>query len=221
MTSEVQQDGVQPAETVEVSAPAPTKAERADKLVRSHALWAAGMGLIPVPVLDVAGVAGIQYALIGELAKVYDLPFSKERVRALAAAVLGGGLPAVVASGGVSSIAKAVPFVGTILGAAVMPALSAASTIALGRVFTQHFEAGGTLLDFDADKMRAYFVEEFEKAREETSNLVDAAANVVRDRKAEGKAEVAASKAEAAASKSEAAAGRGSAASAAAPSAAR
>lgn len=185
MASEVQQDVTLPVESVEAPAVVPTQAERADKLIRSHALWAAGMGLIPVPVLDVAGVASIQYALIGELAKLYDLPFSKERIRALAAAVLGGGLPAVIAGGGVSSLAKAVPFVGTLLGAAVMPALSAASTVALGRVFTQHFEAGGTLLDFDADKMRTYFVEEFEKAREETSKLVDTTTEAVRDRKAE------------------------------------
>lgn len=185
MTSEVQQNDAQATEVEKVEAPAPvvTRAEKADKLVRSHALWAAGVGLIPVPVLDVAGVAGVQYALISELAKLYELQFSKERIRALAASLLGSGVPAVVAGGGAISIAKAVPFIGTILGAAVLPALSAASTIALGRVFTQHFEAGGTLLDFDADKVRAYFAEEFEKARGETVDLVDAAASVVRDRK--------------------------------------
>lgn len=189
MASEVQQNDAQPVENIEVSVPVPTRAEKADKLVRSHALWAAGVGLIPVPVLDVAGVAGVQYALISELAKLYDLPFSKERIRALAASLLGSGVPAVVAGGGAISIAKAVPFVGTILGAAVLPALSAASTIALGRVFTQHFEAGGTLLDFDADKVRTYFAEEFEKARGETADLVDVAANAIRDRKGNASAE--------------------------------
>jgi hypothetical protein len=35
----------------------------------------------------------------------------------------------------------------------------------MGRVFSQHFEAGGTLLDFDADKLRSHFKTEFEAAK--------------------------------------------------------
>ena len=37
-----------------------------------------------------------------------------------------------------------VPVVGPLTGIALMPALSAAATLALGKVFIQHFEAGGT-----------------------------------------------------------------------------
>jgi hypothetical protein len=47
----------------------------------------------------------------------------------------------------------------------LLPALALASTVAVGRVFLQHFEAGGTLLDFDPEKMKSYFEAEFNKAR--------------------------------------------------------
>ncbi|MFG1425028.1 YcjF family protein [Roseixanthobacter glucoisosaccharinicivorans] len=183
MVSDVQNDHESHVDSPVASAPLVSNQDKAEKIVRSHALWAAGMGLIPLPVVDVAGVAGIQYTMIGELAKVYDLPFSRERIRAVAASVLGGGIPAVMTTGGLGSIAKSVPFIGALLGAAVMPALSAAATVALGRVFTQHFEAGGTLLDFEPEKMRAYFVQEFEKARADTSSLLSNAGDTMRGRK--------------------------------------
>ena len=45
-----------------------------------------------------------------------------------------------------------------------MPAFNAAATYALGRVFIQHFECGGTILDLDPDKVREHFRREFEAA---------------------------------------------------------
>jgi hypothetical protein len=47
----------------------------------------------------------------------------------------------------------------------LVPTLASAATIAIGRVFTQHFETGGTLLDIDADKLRTHFKAEFEAAK--------------------------------------------------------
>jgi hypothetical protein len=46
-----------------------------------------------------------------------------------------------------------------------MPAFGAAATYAVGQVFIQHFESGGTFLDFDPDKVREHFRQEFDRAR--------------------------------------------------------
>ena len=46
-----------------------------------------------------------------------------------------------------------------------MPAAAGASTYAVGQVFIQHFESGGTFLDFDPDKVKAYFAEQVEKGK--------------------------------------------------------
>ncbi|MET7245169.1 YcjF family protein [Methylobacterium sp. EM32] len=152
------------AKTVDAALPT-SRREQVDQIIRKYTLWSAGLGLIPLPVLDVAAVATAQYKMVGELAKLYDLPFSQERVRVLVGSLLGSGLPAVLAGGGIGSLAKSIPLVGTLAGAAVMPALSAAATIALARVFVQHFEAGGTLLDFEPETMKSYFKTEFERAQ--------------------------------------------------------
>ncbi len=110
------------AKTVDAALPR-SRREQVDQIIRKYTMWSAGLGLIPLPVLDVAAVATAQYKMVGELAKLYDLPFSQERVRVLVGSLLGSGLPAVLAGGGVGSLAKAIPFVGTLAGAAVMPAL--------------------------------------------------------------------------------------------------
>ena len=46
-----------------------------------------------------------------------------------------------------------------------MAIFSGAYTWALGRVFIQHFESGGTFLNFDAEKVREHFKAEFEEGR--------------------------------------------------------
>jgi hypothetical protein len=55
-----------------------------------------------------------------------------------------------------------VPILGSIVSGFVMPVLSAGATYAIGKAFIQHFESGGTLLDFNPPDYR-----EFVKAQKE------------------------------------------------------
>jgi len=142
---------------------------QANTITNHHAIMAAGFGLVPVPWVDLATVSGVQVNMIRELANLYNVPFSKEIGRSVIAGVIGGGVPFLVSSlGVVGSTLKAVPFVGSYIGAAIMPGLSTLTTIALGRLFTSHFEAGGNLLNLDVKEMREHFRREFEKAKAET-----------------------------------------------------
>jgi hypothetical protein len=50
-----------------------------------------------------------------------------------------------------------------------MPVFAGAATYAIGKVFIQHFEAGGTLLDFEPAKVREHFRQQFEKGRDLSS----------------------------------------------------
>lgn len=141
--------------------------DRANDIVNTHSLWGASMGLIPFPVVDLAAIIAVQMKMIADLSKLYGVPFKKDLARASVGSLLGGGVPYALTTGGVGSLAKSVPLVGQYLGIAVMPALAGACTLAVGRIFAQHFESGGTLLNFDADKMRAHFEEELEQAKKE------------------------------------------------------
>jgi len=164
MTETVQLDA---AEVVDV--PELTDAEilqaKATSTIRKYAAVSAGLGFIPVPGLDVASISSVQYSMIRDLAEYYGVSAGKDQIRVILASLLGGAAPVMVTAAGLGSAVKAVPLVGTIAGMILMPSLAAASTLAIGRVFNQHFASGGTLLSFDAEKMRDHFKAEFEAAK--------------------------------------------------------
>jgi sugar phosphate isomerase/epimerase len=58
-----------------------------------------------------------------------------------------------------------VEVVGTFVGTPSMVLFCGASTYALGKVFVQHFESGGTFLDFEPAKVKEYFQKEFENGQ--------------------------------------------------------
>jgi uncharacterized protein (DUF697 family) len=132
-----------------------TREEMASKLVDRFALWSGVAGLIPLPVVDVFAVGGLQIQMVRRISQIYDIEFSENRGKALVASLAGSMIPAT--SGiGAASVLKTVPVIGTIAGGFVMPALSAGATYAIGKAFIQHFATGGTLLDFNPPDYREF-----------------------------------------------------------------
>ena len=135
----------------------------ASSIIKTYMGWSAGAAFLPVPYLDLAAVTALQIKMVADLAAVYEVPFSRNVVKTIIAGLLGSVLPSTLARG-LSSFIKAIPGIGTFLGVITAPAFSTASTYAVGKVFVQHFEAGGNVLNFDADAMREHFKHEFESA---------------------------------------------------------
>ncbi len=135
--------------------------EMASKLVERFAMWSGAAGLIPVPGVDIVTVGGVQIQMLRRLSQIYDVPFTENRGKALIFALAGSMIPA-TSGMGAASVFKAVPFVGMLASAFVMPVLSAGATYAIGKAFIQHFASGGTLLDFNPPDYR-----EFIKAQKE------------------------------------------------------
>ena len=155
----------QPTESPETGqATAETPEQRhvtAAKLVDRFSLWSGVGGLIPLPFVDVLAVGGLQLQMLRRLSQIYDVQFSENRGKAVIASLAGTMIP--VTSGmGAASALKSVPLLGTIASAFVMPVLSAGATYAIGKAFIQHFESGGTLLDFNPPDYK-----EFIKAQKE------------------------------------------------------
>jgi uncharacterized protein (DUF697 family) len=147
-----------PLEGEAVAATATTpegRQETAAKLVDRFALWSGVAGLIPIPVVDVATVGGLQVQMLRRISQIYDVEFSQNRGKALIAALAGTMIPATSGIGAASAL-KAIPVLGTLAGAFVMPVLSAGASYAIGRAFIQHFESGGTLLDFNPPDYREF-----------------------------------------------------------------
>jgi uncharacterized protein (DUF697 family) len=80
------------------------------------------------------------------------------------AALIGGSFPTSVAPL-VISLTKMIPLVGSTIGAVSLPLVSGASTYAVGKVFIQHFESGGTFLTFDPETVRAYYAEKLKEGK--------------------------------------------------------
>jgi uncharacterized protein (DUF697 family) len=133
----------------------------ASKLVDRFAIWSGVAGLVPLPVVDVLAVGGLQVQMLRRLSQVYNVEFSENRGKALIAALAGCMIPATSGMGAASAL-KAIPVVNILAAGFVMPVLSAGATFAIGKAFIQHFESGGTLLDFNPPDYR-----EFVKAQKE------------------------------------------------------
>jgi len=134
-----------------------SRLEQARRTIRNHVIGAGATPLLlPLPFIDLAVVAGVQLNMLRSLAKIYERPFSEELAKKLLGALVGTSVPAAAVG-----LLRAIPVVGQ-LGAAVG---GAASTHAIGEVFVQHFESGGTLLGFDPAKVREHYRRELENAQ--------------------------------------------------------
>ena len=129
----------------------------ANKITKRKTVYAAGAGLIPFPVLDAATLMAIQLTMIRSIGNLYGVPFKEDLVKPLIGSLAG--------SFGSVGIIKIVPGLGTVLGGTATVLSGAAVTYALGKVFTNHFDQGGTLLGFDPVASRAYFLKEFDAGR--------------------------------------------------------
>ncbi len=136
--------------------------EEAEKTIRNHTYVAVGVGLIPLPLVDLVSITAVQLNLVNSLSKVYGLEFKADLARNIIGAVVGSVTPMGLARP-LASIVKVVPFIGSAVGMLSLSITAGAATYALGKVFVQHFESGGTFLTFDPAKVRAYYAEQFEK----------------------------------------------------------
>jgi uncharacterized protein (DUF697 family) len=144
--------------------------EDVDKLIRHHMYSAFGIGLIPLPLLDMAALTGIQINLVRKLAKMHGVPFSRDKVKNILSS-LAVGAGSAVAGVPAASFVKVIPIVGYSFGAVSMSALASAATYAVGKVFNQHFASGGTFLSFDSEKVKDYYAKMFKKGKDEASGI--------------------------------------------------
>lgn len=140
-------------------------AEKADQLIKKYAFRSSLTGFIPIPLVDTLGLMGVQQLMLYSLAKLYDIPYSKARAKTRIAG-LTSGLTATMTRPMLGSALKLIPGVGTLVGGASSAMLGSASTYAVGKVFQQHFEAGGNLDDFDPKVAKETFNAEFKKGKE-------------------------------------------------------
>lgn len=133
-------------------------------ITKNYVIISMGAALIPIPLLDLVAISSVQLKMLHKLASLYQIKFSKNLTKPLIGALLGGLVPVSISTR-MASLAKGVLGVGTATGIISLSILSGAATYAISRVFTQHFESGGTFLDFEPEKVREYFINEFKRGQ--------------------------------------------------------
>jgi len=154
----------------EVSNAAAGREERLEKLSKHHILASMGVGLVPLPVVDIVALMGIQLNMIRKLSSEYGILFRQDMGKSIISSLMGGVLPMTLGLG-IASLIKFIPLIGYTTSAVTMPIVSGAATYAIYKVFVQHFESGGTFLDLDPAKVKAYFAEQFAKGKKFAKDL--------------------------------------------------
>lgn len=143
------------------------------EIVKKNMLWSGGAGLLPVPLLEFVTISGLQVKLIKELSDHYGVPFRQDLAKSIVLSLVGslGGMK--IAQVLATSSLRAVPVVGPMISALSLPAMSAGVAYAVGKVFIAHYETGGTLLSFDADKMKGHFKAMYDEGVKKAGGLKD------------------------------------------------
>jgi uncharacterized protein (DUF697 family) len=126
---------------------------RADGIIRHYMLMTMGAGALPVLLADILAVTAIQVEMVRQLSHLYDLPFERTKAKAIILALLTN----TIAHRGSRSLVKGIPVIGWIFGGLTMSILSGAATLALGKVFKAHLEAGGQWPDLQVEALSAPF----------------------------------------------------------------
>ena len=155
----------------EEGAPESPQTVAARNLVHRHTLMAMGSGILPFPVVDIVGLTLVQLRMLRRLAAHYDIDYSERRARRLLFSLLVGGSGIGIGVAIASSAWKSIPVVGHAIAGISVPLIAGSLTFAVGQTFTMHFGLGGTLLDFDPDKMREHFKEEYGRGKAEVIEM--------------------------------------------------
>lgn len=137
----------------------------AKDIVAYHVQWSIGLSIVPIPLIDTVSVLIIQVKMLKKLSDHYGVACSENRLKILIISLIGSIDSGLIGGKFLISMTKLVPGIGTFLGMTAMSALSGSITYAVGQVFIQHFESGGTFLNFDPKKVKAYFMEQFEEGK--------------------------------------------------------
>ena len=142
------------------------KMPKANEIITNHVGFSLGAGLVPFPGADLLAVSAVQFNMLRQLAKLYNVSFFETLGKNVVSALAGSGVARLGAS-----LIKIIPGVGTVVGELSMPVLSGASTYALGKVVAKHFQHGGTLADLDLTKARQEYSEEMDAGKKVAEEL--------------------------------------------------
>lgn len=145
--------------------------EKLEKIINNSVYASMGIGVLLLPVFSLVSVTAIQLNMVRNIAKLYGVEFKQDFAKKVITAVIGAGVP-VLGTGPVEYAVLHIPVFGTAFAFATMPALNGMSTLAVGRMFVNHFESGGNLVSASIDTMKEDFKKAFQNSREWLGHII-------------------------------------------------
>lgn len=143
----------------------------ASTIVREHAALAMAASMVPVPFIEFAAVTAVHVRMIEDLTREYGIDFRAQRARAIVGSIVSGSASYYLDAFFVGTLAKFIPGLGSAIAIITLPSIVAGLTYAMGRTFIQHFERGGSLLDFDLARIQPGILQEVERTRVNPAEL--------------------------------------------------
>lgn len=113
--------------------------DAADACIRKHAVLAGAVGLVPIPIADIAGVGAVQVRMIQQLAEIHGVALELDVVKELIGTMAGAKLTQ-VAFQWIASHLKYIPGPGTVAGEIMQGIVSVTITYAMGKATKLYFE---------------------------------------------------------------------------------
>jgi uncharacterized protein (DUF697 family) len=128
-----------PLVTEEAKLAAAKRRAAAHKIVGRYKNFAALGGLVPLPVANIASVTAVNLRMVKQLSDLYQVPFQRDRTRALLVGMIGGAVPTGVGTATSATLMFVVPG-GLLWGMGAAAITAGALTRAIGLVFIESFE---------------------------------------------------------------------------------
>lgn len=136
-----------------------------EKIVFRHVFYTAVAGVIPLPAIDIVAIGALQLKMLRQISMEYNVQFSENLGKSIIASLTGSIIPTTSSYSAFRFVSKLIPGIGTLVGSTFLPLFAGAATYAIGEVFIQHFESGGTFLDFDPKKVREHFAKLYDEGK--------------------------------------------------------
>jgi uncharacterized protein (DUF697 family) len=134
--------------------------------ILGYSSLAATAGAVPIPLVDLVLISGIQSRMVYDLARVYGQPLTGQRFLEIASTL---GLGMLVRQAG-RELLKLIPVIGTVVGSVASGAWAGASTFALGKAFCYYYQAVHQGHIPQPEDLRRYYKQQLARAEKAWSH---------------------------------------------------
>ncbi len=139
---------------------------RVNRLVKIHCVLSAAMGAVPMPPAAMGLILANNLTMVYKLSSIYGVKFRKDIGKAVISSFLAGCGTVSISGRLIWGLSTAIPVAAPVIGIVTTPLFGAAATYAVGQLFIQHFESGGTFLTFDPELVKGHYAELFAEGEE-------------------------------------------------------